>query len=63
MQPPCTPPLHPHHPPPTPAGPPLQVLWDVQSGSAICGTPTSSNFTNTIKFFHNRNDKLVSAGG
>ncbi len=40
----------------------MQVLWDVQSGKAICGSPTHTNFTLTLKFFHNRNDKLVTAG-
>ena len=40
----------------------MQVLWDVQSGRAVCGSPAHNNFTLTIKFFNNRNDKLVSAG-
>lgn len=56
-----------HAPPPslhlrprTRAGP--QVLWDVQTGSAICGSPTHTNFTLCVKFFSNRNDKLMTGG-
>ncbi len=37
-------------------------MWDVQTGSAICGSPTCANFTMCVKFFHNTNDKLVTAG-
>lgn len=40
----------------------LQVLWDVQTGSAICGSPTHTNFTMCLKFFHNSNDKIVTGG-
>lgn len=40
----------------------VQVLWDVQTGSAICGSPTHTNFTMCVKFFQNRNDKLMTAG-
>ncbi len=39
-----------------------QVLWDVATGSAICGSPTNSNFTNVVKFFQNRSDKLMTGG-
>lgn len=39
-----------------------QVLWDVQTGTAICGSPTHANFTHCLKFFHNRNDQLITAG-
>mmetsp|Transcript_4864 Transcript_4864/g.10439 ORF Transcript_4864/g.10439 Transcript_4864/m.10439 type:complete len:634 (-) Transcript_4864:766-2667(-) len=38
------------------------VLWDVQSGTAVCGSPTHANFTLCVKFFHNSNDKLMTAG-
>jgi hypothetical protein len=40
----------------------LQVLWDVEAGSAICGSPVSSNFALTVKFFNNRNDALITGG-
>lgn len=40
----------------------LQVLWDVASGTAICGSPTHHNFTLCVKFFHARNDKLITGG-
>jgi hypothetical protein len=39
-----------------------QVLWDVLSGHAMCGSPTGSQFTNTVKFFNNSTDKLITAG-
>jgi hypothetical protein len=39
-----------------------QVLWDVQTGRAICGSPAHNSFTNTVKFFNNRNDKLMTGG-
>ncbi|GLC39328.1 Cilia- and flagella-associated protein 52 [Pleodorina starrii] len=38
------------------------VLWDVQTGNAICGSPTATNFTTCVKFFNNSNDRLVTAG-
>ncbi|GAX75920.1 hypothetical protein CEUSTIGMA_g3363.t1 [Chlamydomonas eustigma] len=38
------------------------VLWDVQTGRAICGSPAHTSFTNTVKFFNNRNDKLMTGG-
>eukprot|EP00983_Pelagomonas_calceolata_P029334 919038-Pelagomonas_calceolata.AAC.2 len=38
------------------------VLWDVESGTAICGSPTHTNFTLCVKFFNNRNDKLITGG-
>ena len=40
----------------------MQVLWDVETGSAICGSPASSNFALTVKFFNNRNDALITGG-
>ena len=38
------------------------VLWDVDTGKAICGSPAHTNFSLTVKFYHNRNDKLITAG-
>ncbi len=38
------------------------MLWEVQTGRAICGSPANNNFTLTVKFFNNRNDKLITAG-
>ena len=40
----------------------MQVLWDVASGRAICGSPAHNQFSLSLKFFQNRNDKLVTAG-
>lgn len=39
-----------------------QVLWDVETGNAICGTPTCTDFTTTVKFLNNDGAKLVTCG-
>lgn len=39
-----------------------QVLWDVETGNAICGTPTCTDFTVAIKFLNNDGAKLVTCG-
>ena len=36
------------------------VIWDVESGNALCGNPTGTNVVNRIQFFNNSDDKLVS---
>eukprot|EP01025_Chloroclados_australasicus_P008867 TRINITY_DN13287_c0_g1_i1.p1 TRINITY_DN13287_c0_g1~~TRINITY_DN13287_c0_g1_i1.p1 ORF type:complete len:634 (+),score=78.24 TRINITY_DN13287_c0_g1_i1:174-2075(+) len=38
------------------------VLWDVQTGEAICGSPTHANFTLKVKFLNHDNHMLVTAG-
>jgi hypothetical protein len=38
------------------------VLWDVATGSAICGSPNPSDFVLCCEFFHHNPDKLVTAG-
>jgi len=43
-------------------GPARQVLWDVETGNAICGTPTCTDFTVAIKFLNNDGAKLVTCG-
>ena len=40
----------------------VQVLWDVETGNAICGTPTCTDFTVAIKFLNNDGAKLVTCG-
>lgn len=35
------------------------VIWDVQSGKAICGNPLGMNVANKINFFNNTNNKLI----
>ena len=40
----------------------LQVLWNVESGEAICGSPTGADFTLALKFYQHDSTKLVSAG-
>lgn len=42
--------------------PARQVLWDVETGNAICGTPTCTDFTVAIKFLNNDGAKLVTCG-
>jgi len=42
--------------------PACQVLWDVETGNAICGTPTCTDFTVAIKFLNNDGAKLVTCG-
>lgn len=39
-----------------------QVLWDVETGNAICGTPTCTDFTIAVKFLNNDAAKLVTCG-
>ena len=38
------------------------VLWNVQTGAAMCGSPTHSDFTLTLKFLKNDRNRLVTAG-
>lgn len=40
----------------------MQVLWDVATGEAICGSPTHSDFVLCCRFFSNQSDKLITAG-
>lgn len=37
------------------------VLWEVESGQAVCGSPTHNDFTVVVKFF-NRNSKMLVTG-
>jgi len=39
-----------------------QVLWNVDSGEAICGSPTHADFVLCCRFFSNQSDKLITAG-
>jgi hypothetical protein len=36
------------------------VIWDVETGNALCGNPTGTNAVNRIKFYNNSDDKIVS---
>lgn len=36
------------------------VIWDVETGKALCGSPVGMNVVNQIAFFNNSEDKLVS---
>jgi WD40 repeat protein len=38
------------------------VVWDVQTGKAVCGSPVPVDYAQTVKFFNNTEDKLVTAG-
>lgn len=36
------------------------VVWDVESGKALCGSPVGMNIVNQIQFFNNSDHQLVS---
>lgn len=38
------------------------VVWDVESGQAICGTPAATDTAHCVKFFNNTSYKLISGG-
>lgn len=38
------------------------VVWDVKTGTAICGSPASSDFSHCIKWLNKRNDRFVTCG-
>ena len=38
------------------------VIWDVETGNAVCGTPTPG-LTRCLRFFNNTNFRLVTGGG
>ena len=38
------------------------VIWDANTGTAICGIPSATDSTLCVSFFKNRSDRLVTAG-
>jgi len=38
------------------------VVWDAESGKAICGSPTANESVLTVKFFNTTTTKIVTAG-
>ena len=38
------------------------VIWDVETGNAICGSPTSNEQVTCVQFFSNTNTKLATGG-
>lgn len=38
------------------------VVWDVETGEAICGSSAASETANTVTFFNNRDDMFVTGG-
>jgi cilia- and flagella-associated protein 52 len=38
------------------------VLWNVATGEAICGSPTSGKFLYTVKFMNTNSNKLATVG-
>ena len=38
------------------------VVWHVESGEAVCGSPAASDSVQCVKWLHGRNDRLVTAG-
>lgn len=37
----------------------MLVIWDVQSGKAVCGNPVGMNTANKVRFYNNSNNKLL----
>jgi len=38
------------------------VIWDVETGQAVCGSPTANEHVLTVKFLNNTHTKLVTGG-
>lgn len=38
------------------------VVWDVATGKAICGSPASSHWAKTLRWFNNSDAKLITGG-
>eukprot|EP00929_Paragymnodinium_shiwhaense_P087846 TRINITY_DN4799_c0_g1_i1.p1 TRINITY_DN4799_c0_g1~~TRINITY_DN4799_c0_g1_i1.p1 ORF type:complete len:623 (-),score=166.95 TRINITY_DN4799_c0_g1_i1:288-2156(-) len=38
------------------------VVWDVNTGSAVCGTPAATDTAHCVKFLRNNNRKIVTGG-
>jgi len=38
------------------------VIWDVESGTPICGSPAANDLTKVVKFLNNSNNKFVTGG-
>ena len=38
------------------------VVWEVESGTPVCGSPTSRELTTSVKFLNNDPHRLVTAG-
>jgi WD40 repeat protein len=38
------------------------VVWNVENGEAVCGSPAGSDSALCVKWVHGRNDRLVTAG-
>jgi len=38
------------------------VVWDVMSGTSICGSPAASDTTHCVKWLNQRNDRFVTCG-
>jgi WD40 repeat protein len=38
------------------------VIWDLQTGDSICGATAASDSANTVRFFNNTEDMLVTGG-
>jgi len=36
------------------------VIWDLNTGKAMCGTQAASDTAYDVNFFHKNNDKLIS---
>lgn len=38
------------------------VIWETQTGRAVCGSPAAQDSALSVKWLHHRNDRFVTAG-
>ena len=38
------------------------VIWDTETGTAVCGAPAASEAVRCVRWYNNRSDRLVTAG-
>ena len=38
------------------------VIWETETGRAVCGSPAAQDSALSVKWLHHRNDRFVTAG-
>lgn len=38
------------------------VIWEAETGRAVCGSPAAQDSALSVKWLHRRNDRFVTAG-
>lgn len=38
------------------------VIWETETGRAVCGSPAAQDSALSVRFLHRRNDRFVTAG-